>query len=343
MEQNPNSFDLNKLRDSVRQESARLKLRSPFKGGESAFTLALALSAAVKKIFYEKSGTTFSSEPVLEKKPVTQFVQRMRIDAMEKFNTTTVFSVIEFAASEEGLEKRAYLVTLVIYLEQKFLPEFLRLLQYPYIDSDDELEVKDGCGTLTNVVAGQFKKEMSALGYKDFMMSPFDSYINTAADGVGIPNGATEKYEISFEVEGTKRMVVEMVALAVLPKGNTEKKLSDKLILLIDDDPVNNRAMSAFLRAQGVQVLVAQDGKEGIFLLKEKPNLIILDLQMPNMDGYEFILAIKELQGENQIPPIIVLTVKEGLADIVKIDGVREYMIKPFQPNVVLNSIQRYL
>ncbi len=216
-------LDLGKMMHIVRQESERMNLRSFSAEGESAFTLALALCAAVKKVFYEKSGTTFSSEPRLEKKFVTQFVQRMRMDAMEKFNATTVFSVIEFASSQENLEKQKYLITMVVYLEQKFLPEFLRLLQYPYIDSDDEEEVKDGCGTLANLIAGQYKKEVAVLGYKDVTMSPFESYINTFADGVGIPNGATEKFEISFDVEDTKRMVVEMITLAMLPKLTTPK------------------------------------------------------------------------------------------------------------------------
>lgn len=216
-------LDLKKFKDAVRQESARMHLHSFSDEGESAFTLALALSAAVKKIFYEKSATTFSGEPKLEKRLVTQFVQRMRVDAMEKFNTTTVFSVIQFAANAQDLERQAYLITLVIYLEQKFLPEFLRLLQYPYIDSDDEEEVKDGCGTLVNLIAGQYKKEMAVLGYKDVMMSHFESYINTNADGIGIPPGSMEKYEIAFEVEGTKRLVVEMIAPSLLPRTNPGK------------------------------------------------------------------------------------------------------------------------
>ena len=218
MEENPKPLDVKRLKDAVQQESAKLNLRSFSSEGESAFTLALALSAAVKKVFYEKSQTTFSSEPQLEKKTVTQFVHRMRVDAMEKFNSTTVFSAIQFAANEEGLEKKEYVIALVVYLEQKFLPEFLRLLQYPYIDSDDEQEVKDGCGTLVNLIAGQYKREMAVLGYKDVTMSIFESYINTVADGVGIPNGATEKYEVSFDVEGTKRLVVEVITLATLPK-----------------------------------------------------------------------------------------------------------------------------
>jgi hypothetical protein len=211
-------LDVRKFREIIRRESAKINLRSFVNDAESIFTLALALSAAVKKIFYEKSEMTFSSEPALEKKPIVLYFNEMRVDAMEKFNSTTVFSVIDFAATEEGLENHKYLITIIVYLEKDFLPEFLRLLQYPYIDSDDDMEVKDGCGTLVNLIAGQYKREMATLGYKDVMMSPFESYINTAMDGVLIPQGVTEKYEINFEIEGTKRLTVEMVTQAKLTK-----------------------------------------------------------------------------------------------------------------------------
>ena len=88
--------------------------------------------------------------------------------------------------------------------------------------------------------------------------------------------------------------------------------------------------------------MIAHDGQEGIEQLKEKPDLIILDLQMPNMDGYEFILSMKEMEGIKPVP-VIILTAKEGLADIVKVEGIKEYMIKPFQPDILLKSIQRYI
>ena len=178
----------------------------------------------------------FSSEPVLEKKIITQFVNRMRVDAMEKFNSTTIFSALQFVADEKDLEREEYLLTLIVYLDQRYLPEFLRLLQYPYIDSDDEMEVKDGCGTLANLIAGQYKKEVAVLGYKDVMMSPFESFINTAPNGIGIPKGVLGKYEFSFEVEGTKRLVVEMVTLDMLPKWKTRERTASKKILVIDDD-----------------------------------------------------------------------------------------------------------
>jgi len=180
---------------------------------------------------------TFSSEPRLDKELVTQFANKMRVDAMEKFNSTTVFAVIQFAANQEDLKRQEYMVTLVVYLEQKFLPEFLRMLQYPYIEFDNDEEVKDGCGTLVNLIGGQFKREMSNLGYKDLMMSHFESFINTAADGVGIPKGVTEKFELNFEIDGVKRLVIEMVTLDMLPKWKTRERSAAKKILVIDDDP----------------------------------------------------------------------------------------------------------
>jgi len=317
-----------------------MNLRSFSIEGESSFTLALALCAAIKKIFFEKSETTFSSEPGLEKKFITEFERKMRVDAMEKFNSTTVFSSVEFASNEEDLQRREYMLTLVVYLEQGYLPDFLRLLQYPYIDSDDEAEVKDGCGTLVNLIAGQFKREMAHLGYRDLMMSPFESYINTAPNGVGIPRGLTEKFELSFDVEGSKRLVVELVTLDMLPKWKTTEKMVSKRILIIDDDPTFIKIIVPFLQSQGFEVIVALDGAEGIRKLSENPHLIILDIQMPVMDGYQFILEKKKMEGEKNVP-VIVLTAKDGMAEMFKVEGAREYLLKPFQPAALLNSIQR--
>jgi CheY-like chemotaxis protein len=335
-------LDVGMFREVVQRESNRLNLRSYSGEGESSFTLALAVSAAMKKIFFEKSKMTFSNEPMLEKKVITQFVHRMRVDAMEKFNATTIFSTLQFAANEEALEQKQYMVTLVVYLEKEFLPEFLRLLDYPYIDSDEDDECKDGCGTLANLIGGQYKRELASLGYKDLEMSPFQSFINTAADGVGIPKDVTEKYEISFEVEGTKRLVVEMAALDMLPKWKTHEKKGAKRILVIDDDTEFIKGIEPFLRSQGFDVIVAYNGAEGIKKLDVRPHLIILDMAMPVMDGYEFIIAKKKIQGSEQVP-VIVLTVKQDIAELLKAEGVKDCLPKPFHPMELLKSIERHV
>ena len=57
---------------------------------------------------------------------------------------------------------------------------------------------------------------------------------------------------------------------------------------------------------------------------------------------YEFILKMKEVSEIKEVP-IIILTTKEGLSDIVKLEGIKEYIMKPFQPETLLKSIQRYI
>ena len=85
----------------------------------------MALTVAVKKIFYAKSKMKFSDEPVLEKRNIIKYYDTMRVDAMEKFNETTIFSVIEFAANDEALKRQEYIVTLVVFLSKEFLADFL--------------------------------------------------------------------------------------------------------------------------------------------------------------------------------------------------------------------------
>lgn len=209
-------LDLNQLKAIVREAAGKLpKLKTDT--SEHLFTLSLALTAAIKKTLFERSETKFSQEPVIEKKPIIQFVKRMRIDALEKFNQTSVFSAVHFYV-DEGADKSRPCGVIIIYVEQKFVPELLRLLKYPYVDYDDDNEVKDGCGAILNLIAGQFKKEISGLGYVDLEMSYFKSFINTAADGIEFPSDQNQKYEISFHIDGAKRIVIEMV-MSVIDKN----------------------------------------------------------------------------------------------------------------------------
>jgi len=177
----------------------------------TGFTLALALAAAVKKIFKDKADKKFSSEPLLEKKLITQFVGRMRIDAMQKFNRPTVFSTIHFYKDAKQMSKNKPIGVLIVYIERKYILELLHILKYPPIDDDEEEEVKDACGALCNIIAGYFRNEMISLGYPTLEMSPFHSYINSAINGVDYCVEEIYKYEVSFEIQGDRRLVTEMV------------------------------------------------------------------------------------------------------------------------------------
>ncbi len=212
--------DKNSLRWSLQKikEAFFEKPQTPEEHASELIDMSIALSVAIKKVFFEKSKTRFSQDPIIAKKAIVAFSGRLRIDAMEKFNQTTILSVVHYYKNRAEIEAhKAPLGLLIIYLDRKYIPEMLRLLQYPYIDYEDDSEVLDGAGAMINLFAGYFKHELKALGYEDLEMSHFQSYVNKAPMGVEYPRKETDRYELAFSIEDQKRLVVEMV-MAPLPK-----------------------------------------------------------------------------------------------------------------------------
>ena len=116
-----------------------------------------------------------------------------------------------------------------------------------------------------------------------------------------------------------------------------------KKVLLIDDDPTLLKVVQPFLTSHDFSVSVATDGEDGLKAVqKETPDLIVLDVQMPKMNGYTFIFEIKKITNAKAIP-IIVLTGKDGMAEIFKVEGVKEYISKPFKPEVLLAAIKKHI
>lgn len=100
-------------------------------------------------------------------------------------------------------------------------------------------------------------------------------------------------------------------------------------ILLIDDDASLHNLLSQYLEQQGYRVLHASDGKEGLRqLFEQRPDLVVLDVMMPVLDGWATLERIRELSGL----PVILLTAKDAEAD--KLMGFRlgsdDYVTKPF-------------
>src|SRR5690242_1051815 len=97
-------FDLKKFRELAKEGLSDKVVTKKGDRTEEVFTMSLALAAAVKKVFFKRSELKFSSEPKIEKPPIIQFVNRMRIDAMEKFNATTFLSAVHFYKSVEEMK-----------------------------------------------------------------------------------------------------------------------------------------------------------------------------------------------------------------------------------------------
>jgi len=172
--------------------------------------LALILGHAVRRMIRVKGEYDLSRDPVMHQKPVVSFHQRLRVDGMEKFNARTVFSAVKFYADVENQELDKPLGALIIFIQTDEIARLMWSFDYPRIDEDDDASILDACGTLTNLIAGYFVKEIRDLGCVHLQMSHFESYINTAVNGIAFASDETEKYVIDFWIKGTKRIVAEL-------------------------------------------------------------------------------------------------------------------------------------
>lgn len=114
-------------------------------------------------------------------------------------------------------------------------------------------------------------------------------------------------------------------------------------ILVVDDEPSIVTLLQFNLEQAGFQVITAEDGEEGIRSVKaEKPDLIVLDLMLPKMDGMQ---VCKELRQEKWGIPILMLTAKDDELDkILGLElGADDYLTKPFSPREVVARVKAIL
>ncbi|OGW68814.1 MAG: hypothetical protein A2036_00345 [Omnitrophica bacterium GWA2_50_21] len=118
-----------------------------------------------------------------------------------------------------------------------------------------------------------------------------------------------------------------------------------KKILIVDDEPNIVAVVSARLKGNGYEVIEAQDGVSGLELAKkEKPDLIILDLMLPKLDGYKVCHLLKK-DGRYSGIPIILFTAKAQEEDkrMGEEAGADAYVMKPYDSKVLLAQIQELL
>lgn len=118
-----------------------------------------------------------------------------------------------------------------------------------------------------------------------------------------------------------------------------------KKILVVEDNENNMYLFSRILRKGGFEVIPATNGEEGVGMVtKEKPDLILMDIQLPDMDGLEATKKIKKSEAERKIP-IIALTSYAMLGDKEKAfaAGCTGYIEKPINPDTFLAEVKKYL
>lgn len=116
-----------------------------------------------------------------------------------------------------------------------------------------------------------------------------------------------------------------------------------KRVLACDDDPVILRLLQVNLELEGYEVLLAHDGQEAVDVaLAELPDLIVLDIMMPRMDGYQAVERLKSTPTTMHIP-VVFLSAKAQPSDISRGRdyGVTDYLTKPFDPSDLLDVVAR--
>jgi len=120
------------------------------------------------------------------------------------------------------------------------------------------------------------------------------------------------------------------------------KDLTGVSVLLVEDNMVNIFVARKFIEKWFGIVLIAENGERAVIMAREmKPSVILMDLQMPVMDGYEATAKIREF---DKVTPIIALTASATLDTKHKTFdvGMNDYISKPFNPNDLYDIIKKY-
>ena len=117
--------------------------------------------------------------------------------------------------------------------------------------------------------------------------------------------------------------------------------VTGKKILVVDDEQQLVLAIKIRLQSKGYVVASAYDGQQALGLVEtEDPDLIILDVLMPVLDGYSCLREINKRFGRGKIP-VVILTARDRMKDLFELEGIEDYIIKPFDHEDLLLRIDR--
>lgn len=132
-------------------------------------------------------------------------------------------------------------------------------------------------------------------------------------------------------------------AQPVPPPRSGDASMATQPIVLIDDDPTWLEAAVALLREEGFEVQTAEDGRVGLELLDHSaPLLVILDVHMPRLDGFE---VLRELRRRDQRVPVLMVSSEDqaGLMAQALADGASSFLRKPIRAELLLRAVHRLI
>ena len=166
-----------------------------------------------------------------------------------------------------------------------------------------------------------------------------DTGVNTVIDSNAEATGTDDTQDGAATSGESVPASTQAVAL---PAPDKQIKVSyNKPILIVEDTVELAEVIQATLENMGLKVITAIHGEIGLDKYKaSKPEIILLDIGLPDMTGWKFLDAIKEMKAKNQIaemPIIIVITAYDDAANrlVGKLQGIHSYLVKPFTPDHV--------
>lgn len=121
--------------------------------------------------------------------------------------------------------------------------------------------------------------------------------------------------------------------------------MTGSTVLVVDDSPTIRKVVELTLKREQIRVLGAADGLAALAMIAdEKPDLVLLDIMLPRMDGYQICQIIRRNKEYKKLP-VIMLSGKDGLFDRVRgrIAGSTEYVTKPFDPAELVRIVRKHL
>lgn len=183
---------------------------------------------------------------------------------------------------------------------------------------------------------------------RDMVVKTFQKQLNSIpgiGGGVIMPDGnvaiVLELAGLLNQYTSTETMQVEKILQPVA----VQKKGARKKVMVVDDSITVRKVTSKMLERNGLEVLTAKDGLEAIELLEQHlPDIILLDIEMPRMDGFEVATYIRKQPGPVNAIPIIMITSRIGDKHRLRAEaiGVNEYLCKPFQEDILLAHIDNF-
>ena len=156
---------------------------------------------------------------------------------------------------------------------------------------------------------------------------------------------AGEKYIRKQILSIKRRKLLEKKVISLSEFRDLNKNTEAKTILVVDDDEVMRSALKRVLESEGYNILLASDGMEfSKFLQNSRLDLVLLDVNLPWVDGYELCKLLKSHHDLQEIP-IIMISARSNPDDIEKgfEAGCNEYVVKPFEVDDISNTIKKAL